>query len=285
METTGKLSIQCDHFEDHIKTAFSKLRENEDYVDVTLACAEDQVQAHKVIVASFSPILAGILKRQKSNHPVIYLKGIKSVDLINVVNFMYEGQVSLAASNLDSFFDVANELQVEGLFHRDEVEINTEMDESPLEPANANVMDRSDMDGTDEKAMVKVESEDCDIQTDNFDYGNEQDVGEVSDIQSDFLDNHIGVNVGGDYEAVWEPLNIINNLKMFMSAGNGKWRCNVCNKMIIGNKWQMKRHVIIHVPGQEVSCNICGTVFKNRYSFESHKSKTHGDLKKNLSKK
>ena len=282
METTGKLSIQCDHFEDHIKTAFSKLRENEDYVDVTLACAEDQVQAHKVIVASFSPILAGILKRQKSNHPVIYLKGIKSVDLINVVNFMYEGQVSLAASNLDSFFDVANELQVEGLFHRDEVEINTEMDESPLEPANADVMDRSDMDGTDEKVIVKVESEDSDIQTDYLDYGNEQEVGEVSDVQRDFFVNHNVANVGGDCEAVWEPPNIINNLKMFTSAGNGKWSCNVCNKMIIGNKSQMKRHVIIHVPGQEVSCNICGNVFKNKYSFESHKSRTHGNLKKDL---
>ena len=282
METTGKLSIQCDHFEDHIKTAFSKIREYEDYVDVTLACAEDQVQAHKVIVASFSPILAGILKRQKSNHPVIYLKGIKSVDLINVVNFMYEGQVSLAASNLDSFFDVANELQVEGLFHRDEVEINTEMDESPLESANADVMDRSDMDGTDEKVIVKVESEDSDIQTDYLDYGNEQEVGEVSDVQRDFFVNHNVANVGGDCEAVWEPPNINNNLKMFTSAGNGKWSCNVCNKMIIGNKSQMKRHVIIHVPGQEVSCNICGNVFKNKYSFESHKSRTHGNLKKDL---
>ena len=282
METTGKLSIQCDHFEDHIKTAFSKLRENEDYVDVTLACAEDQVQAHKVIVASFSPILAGILKRQKSNHPVIYLKGIKSVDLINVVNFMYEGQVSLAASNLDSFLDVANELQVEGLFHRDEVEINTEMDESPLEAANGDVMDRSDMDGTDEKVTVKVESEDSDIQTDYLDYGNEQEVGEVSDVQRDFFVNHNVANVGGDCEAVWEPPNINNNLKMFTSAGNGKWSCNVCNKMIIGNKSQMKRHVIIHVPGQEVSCNICGNVFKNKYSFESHKSRTHGNLKKDL---
>ena len=282
METTGKLSIQCDHFEDHIKTAFSKIRENEDYVDVTLACAEDQVQAHKVIVASFSPILAGILKRQKSNHPVIYLKGIKSVDLINVVNFMYEGQVSLAASNLDSFLDVANELQVEGLFHRDEVEINTEMDESPLEAANGDVMDRSDMDGTDEKVTVKVESEDSDIQTDYLDYGNEQEVGEVSDVQRDFFVNHNVANVGGDCEAVWEPPNINNNLKMFTSAGNGKWSCNVCNKMIIGNKSQMKRHVIIHVPGQEVSCNICGNVFKNKYSFESHKSRTHGNLKKDL---
>ena len=282
METTGKLSIQCDHFEDHIKTAFSKIREYEDYVDVTLACAEDQVQAHKVIVASFSPILAGILKRQKSNHPVIYLKGIKSVDLINVVNFMYEGQVSLAASNLDSFFDVANKLQVEGLFHRDEVEINTEMDESPLEAANGDVMDRSDMDGTDEKVIVKVESEDSDIQTDYLDYGNEQEVGEVSDVQRDFFVNHNIANVGGDCEAVWEPPNIINNLKMFTSVGNGKWSCNVCNKMIIGNKSQMKRHVIIHVPGQEVSCNICGTVFKNKYSFESHKSRTHGNLKKDL---
>ena len=282
METTGKLSIQCDHFEDHIKTAFSKIREYEDYVDVTLACVEDQVQAHKVIVASFSPILAGILKRQKSNHPVIYLKGIKSVDLINVVNFMYEGQVSLAASNLDSFLDVANELQVEGLFHRDEVEINTEMDESPLEAANGDVMDRSDMDGTDEKVTVKVESEDSDIQTDYLDYGNEQEVGEVSDVQSDFFVNHNVANVGGDCEAVWEPPNIINNLKMFTSAGNGKWSCNVCNKMIIGNKSQIKRHVIIHVPGQEVSCNICGNVFKNKYSFESHKSRTHGNLKKDL---
>ena len=218
METTGKLSIQWHHFEDNIKTVFTELRENQDNVDVTLACEEDQIQAHKVIVSSFSPILDAILKRQRNNHPVIYLKGIKSVDLTNVVNFMYEGQVSLAASNLDSFLAVANELQVKGLFHSDGVEINTNMEETPLEPATSTALDRNDMDGSDEKAMVKVESEECEIQTDHLENSNEQNVGEESEIQSDFLDKYNGHDVGGHYEAVWHPLNIINNLKMFMSA-------------------------------------------------------------------
>ena len=58
-----KLCLQWDDFQDNIKTAFGKLREVNDFADVTLACEDgQQVEAHKVILASSSPFFQKLLK-------------------------------------------------------------------------------------------------------------------------------------------------------------------------------------------------------------------------------
>ena len=48
-----KLCLQWNDFQDNVKSAFGKLREDKDFSDVTLACEDgQQVEAHKVILAA-----------------------------------------------------------------------------------------------------------------------------------------------------------------------------------------------------------------------------------------
>ena len=39
-----------------ISASFRELKEDKDFYDVTLACDDDQIQAHKVIYSVFSPL-------------------------------------------------------------------------------------------------------------------------------------------------------------------------------------------------------------------------------------
>ena len=56
MNMSEKLCLKWDKFQDNIKDAFGNLREDNDFADVTLACEDgQQVEAHKVILASSSP--------------------------------------------------------------------------------------------------------------------------------------------------------------------------------------------------------------------------------------
>ena len=46
-----KFCLRWNDFESNIGVAFRELREDQEFFDVTLACDEDQIQAHKVILS------------------------------------------------------------------------------------------------------------------------------------------------------------------------------------------------------------------------------------------
>ena len=111
-----KLCLQWNAFQDNVKTAFGNLRDTSDFVDVTLACEDGrQIGAHKVVLAASSPIFQRILKGNKHNHPLIYMRGIKSDDLTAMIDFLYFGETNVYQENLDSFLALAEELQLKGL--------------------------------------------------------------------------------------------------------------------------------------------------------------------------
>ena len=46
--SSEKFCLRWNDFESNISSAFRELREDKDFFDVTLACDDDQIQAHKV---------------------------------------------------------------------------------------------------------------------------------------------------------------------------------------------------------------------------------------------
>ena len=115
MGSIEKFCLRWNDFESNISGAFRELREDKDFFDVTLACDDDQIQAHKVILSACSPFFRQILKRNKHDHPLLYMKGVRYIDLVSVLNFMYHGEVNIAQEELNSFLATAEDLQVKGL--------------------------------------------------------------------------------------------------------------------------------------------------------------------------
>ena len=132
MASSEKFCLRWNDFESNVSSAFREIREEKDFFDVTLACDDDsQIQAHKVIIAACSPFFRNILRKNSHQHPLLYLKGVKYKELISVLNFMYQGEVSLmlvlsagftdclqvnvAQDDLNSFLAVAEDLRVKGL--------------------------------------------------------------------------------------------------------------------------------------------------------------------------
>ena len=56
-----KFCLQWNDFERNISEAFKELREEKDFFDVTLACEEEEIQAHKLILAACSPFFRLVL--------------------------------------------------------------------------------------------------------------------------------------------------------------------------------------------------------------------------------
>jgi len=115
MSSSEKLCLHWNDFAANITNTLHDLKEDKDFTDLTLVCADKQVEVHKVVLASSSNFFRRVLKNVKHSHPLIYLSGIKFKDLEAVLSFMYLWQVKLAQEDLDSFLALAEELEVKGL--------------------------------------------------------------------------------------------------------------------------------------------------------------------------
>ena len=69
-----KLCLKWNDFQDNAKNAFQRLRGDKNFTDVTLACEDgEQFEAHKVIMASSSPVFQNLLIRNPHPHPLVYM--------------------------------------------------------------------------------------------------------------------------------------------------------------------------------------------------------------------
>ena len=114
-----KLCLQWNDFKENAIGAFGNLRADADFADVTLACEDGkQVEAHKVILAASSPFFQNLLRRNKHPHPLIYMRGVKSLDMLAIVDFLYCREANVYQENLESFLAIAEELQLKGLMRK-----------------------------------------------------------------------------------------------------------------------------------------------------------------------
>jgi len=120
MASGEKFCLRWNNFENNISNTFKELREDGDFFDVTLACDDDQVQVHKLVLSACSPFFRTVLKRNPHQHPLLYLKGVKIEEITSVINFMYYGEVNVAQEDLNSFLAIAEDLKVKGLTQKDD---------------------------------------------------------------------------------------------------------------------------------------------------------------------
>jgi len=113
---TEKLCLKWPYFQDNISTAFGILRSECDFSNVTLACEDgQQVEAHKVILAASRPFFHKLLKMNRHPHPLIYMRGVKSEDLVAIIDFLYFGRATVCQESIEAFLALAEELNLKGL--------------------------------------------------------------------------------------------------------------------------------------------------------------------------
>ncbi|VVC41889.1 BTB/POZ domain,Zinc finger C2H2-type,SKP1/BTB/POZ domain,Zinc finger, RING/FYVE/PHD-type [Cinara cedri] len=107
--------LRWNNYQNSITTAFENLRDDEDFIDVTLACDGKSLKAHRVVLSACSPYFRELLKSTPCKHPVIVLQDVVFDDLQALVEFIYHGEVNVHQRNLSSFLKTAEVLRVSGL--------------------------------------------------------------------------------------------------------------------------------------------------------------------------
>ena len=105
-----------DVFSENSCNTIRNLYTDTSFTDVTLLTEDDQqISAHKVVLASGSCFFRRILMKNFHKNPLIYLKGIKFSDLKSIVRFIYLGETEINRNEVESFIRTGKDLQINGL--------------------------------------------------------------------------------------------------------------------------------------------------------------------------
>ena len=76
---------------------------------------EQQVKAHKVILSSMSSVFKRMFVNNPHPEPMVFLKGVDTLDLSAVLDFVYLGEATVLHDNFNSFLETAADLEIEEL--------------------------------------------------------------------------------------------------------------------------------------------------------------------------
>ena len=114
--TAQIVSLKFVDFQQSIATCYKDFRRDTEFLDVTLVCGDNQpIEAHRLILTAFSPFFRKLLKRNKHPNPIIYMRGLKAKVLVAILDYIYHGEATIGQEDLNEFFALAEELQLQGL--------------------------------------------------------------------------------------------------------------------------------------------------------------------------
>ncbi|XP_050306585.1 protein bric-a-brac 1-like [Anthonomus grandis grandis] len=99
----------------YLRDSLIRLLHTNELCDVTLYTEGGKIGAHKVLLAACSEYFSDLFKEIKTERPIIVLKGVEYEILLEILKFIYHGEVSIELPKLSAFLDAAQFLRVSGL--------------------------------------------------------------------------------------------------------------------------------------------------------------------------
>merc|ERR1712129_74790 len=219
------------------------------------------------ILASSSPFFLNLLRKNKHPHPLVYMRGLKSEDLVAMLDFLYFGEANVHQEDLDSFLAVAEELQLKGLIGSGTEKEAKESDHNPP-PKNKTQKLTWERNYSQQEIPTVAPSSFVD---------KPRSVAKVE--TSPPLEGTVAVT---DYTLAADLQDLDDKIKSMMEVSEnvinaklGRARiCKVCGKE--GQSANIKTHIEgNHINGVSHTCNLCGKVSRSRDGLRQHISNNH----------
>ena len=187
------------------------------------------------------------------------MKGMKSEDLISIVDFLYCGVANVYQENLDAFLAIAEDLKLKGLMEQKDHE---ELEQTMNTESASGLMQMNS------KPPLLEEKEKSNIlfsKRPNFmkepSKSNERRIAVLDFVSGDFQE------LDAKVKSMMEKS---QNLAPSGPCGSKAQICKVCGKE--GAGISIRDHIEAnHLEGVSLPCNICGNLFRSRNQLRRHK--------------
>ena len=228
-------NLKVKDFQKKTANYISSLKDADHLCDIILVSDDEiYIPAHKVILSVSSTFFSDLIRKFNERNPLIYLGGVKSRDLQNILSYIYNGQVKVAHQELDSFLAIGKKLKIDGLnqtmTHADDEEFELEEDAAHCPP----------------QKRTRYELEEDSL----FPAQNAQKSRPVHLLQ---MQTDQGIH------------NVVDDL--FIRSGDG-FVCKKCGE-IFEDKGQTELHFEVH--WGELTCKHCGKDYGGNETPSNHK--------------
>eukprot|EP00092_Neocalanus_flemingeri_P023180 GFUD01025136.1.p1 GENE.GFUD01025136.1~~GFUD01025136.1.p1 ORF type:complete len:315 (+),score=98.65 GFUD01025136.1:98-1042(+) len=296
--------LENSSFSSSLTSSLSSLLATSSLCDCSLICSDGQLSAHKVILAATSSFFSSVFSLHHHNHPLIYLRGIKTDQMQAVLGYIYSGGTQVAEEDLASFLAVAEDLKIDGLTRKEE-EIQTSNDFAMSSKEIKNeVLDGNQKKKTKDNINQEQENRpeqicgligECDAgkilkyDTDGESWINacgsedSQDKEFERDAHNDlpYVIENMPDDVSSGTNAAFLVMNnsvsmneIEEKIEEMIFVDNGCWGCKKCGK-VMRKKQHIKNHAESHLEGYSHPCPICRKSSKTRNALSNHISYFH----------
>ena len=108
-----QINFKSWHYINHLREMLLDMATSNEFADVTLVSDDKkQFKAHKIVLSANSPAFKGIISDNPLSNSYIYLRGIQSLELEAILQFIYLGQATIDQERMDEFLDVAKSLEM-----------------------------------------------------------------------------------------------------------------------------------------------------------------------------
>ena len=252
-----KLCLKWNDFQESVSASFGRLRQSNKFADVTLVCEDgEQIETHKIVLAAFSPFFEKVLDGSVHPHPMIYLKGIKQVEMLSILDFLYYGEANVFQDNLEQFLAAAEDLMVKGLTGaKKEKQENIEAQFLDSTPKPALRINEKSSD-----TIAKVKPEPFEASPPNMDLSKNDQTGPTKVFTNELQEHKERVN---------SMLQKCEN-----KVSNNIYSCKVCGKE--GIKGNIENHIDVHhLENVTLPCPLCDKVCTSRPALVYHKKTFH----------
>jgi hypothetical protein len=221
------------------------------------------------------------------------MRGMRSEDLVAIVDFIYLGETAVNQDNLENFFVIAEELKLKGL-KSDHTEDGAY--KKRQKPKSAKIESTKNKRSTSKyetegelvsESILKQESmEDLDKQiTSSETFLAEKSIKKKRSTPKYEKDGEVASEIMLKQESVEDLDKQIKSMMVpsetILANGRRASTCQVCGKE--GNWNVIKNHIENnHIEGMAHPCKPCGKTFKSRPSLKTHDIRHHQDSKLKL---
>jgi len=289
MSDDGKFFIRYDLHEETRASTLNSLWKDEDFLDVTIACDDDQIDAHKVILSAASPFFRSILKRNPHNHPLLYLRGTTKKNVQLLLDFIYSGETEVPEEDLGDVMALASSLQIQGLAgdlsgvtkgkgdesieirdtsRKKEDDSNDEY-ELFIEPSKVmEVITTSRKKPILKKHKISIQEEDKTVEL----------LDDVGEHENDIIKNEEDDSYHYQNTSSTSLTEYDEKVLGFVAKSGEVWTCTGC-VYSAKRKSHVIEHAENHVDGYADACNYCGKAFSKKRVFRQHKYKCTSNIK------
>ncbi|XP_076753687.1 pipsqueak isoform X3 [Xylocopa sonorina] len=135
--------LRWNNYQSNMTSVFHQLLQTEAFVDVTLACNEASLKAHKVVLSACSSYFQKLLLSNPCKHPTIIMpQDVCFNDLKFIIEFVYRGEIDVSQAELQSLLKTADQLKIKGLCEVPETKDgppSVSLSSPPREPGTARI--------------------------------------------------------------------------------------------------------------------------------------------------